>query len=51
MRGIPKLAQQSLASNGIFIQPPYNIDKVTSHYIFIKDGTSKFFICREEVKK
>ena len=51
MKCITKLAQESLASRGIFIEPPYNIDKVTYHYIFIKDGTSKFVISREEVKR
>ena len=50
MRCITKLAQESLASYGIFIELPYNINKVTPNYIFIKDGTSVFVISREVIK-
>ena len=51
MRCITKLVTESLTKGGIFIEQPYNIERVTSHYIFIKDGTSKFVISREERKK
>ena len=51
MRCITKLVTESLNKGGIFIEPPYTIEKVTLHYVFIKDGTSVFVIKREETKR